>query len=93
MHWCQDALVSGCTGVQGVEFLAGFEADRLAGGDADFRSRSGIAAYACLAGPDAEDAETAQFNAVAGCQSLLEAFKYGVHGGFRFGAGQTRCAQ
>ena len=84
----QGALVSGCIGVQGVEFLAGLESNGFARGDADFRSGSGVAADARLAGPDAEDAEAAQFNAVSRGQGLFQAFKNGVHGGFRFGAGQ-----
>ena len=84
----QDAPVSGCTGIQGVKLFARLEANGLARRDADFRSGPGVAANARLAGPDAEDAEAAQFNAVAGCQSLFEALKDGVHGGFRFGAGQ-----
>jgi hypothetical protein len=79
---------SGGGGVQRVKFFPGLEADGLAGRDADFRSRPGIAAYARLAGTDAEDAEAAQFNAVAGGKGLFEALKDGIHGGFRFGAGQ-----
>ena len=80
--------MSGCIGIQGVEFFPRLESDGLAGGNADFRSGPGVAADARFAGPDAEDAEAAQFDAVAGGQGLFEAFKDGVHGGFRFGAGQ-----
>jgi hypothetical protein len=78
----------GGVGVQGVELFAGFEADGFAGGDADFGAGSGIAADSGFAGSDAEDAESAQLNAIAGCQGLFETFKDGVHGRFRFGPRQ-----
>jgi hypothetical protein len=79
---------STCLGVQGVELFAWLESDGFAGGNADFRSGSWVAADACLARTDAENTEAAQFNAISRGQGLFEAFKNGVHGGFRFGAGQ-----
>jgi hypothetical protein len=73
-----------------VQFLAGFEAHRLAGRNADLSTGAGIAADAGFAGADAEDAEAAQFNAFACGQSLLEALEDRVHGSLRLGAGQAR---
>jgi len=81
---------SGSAGVQSVEILARFEADGLAGSDVHFGARSRVSADSGLAGANAEDAETAQFDAVTRRESLLEALENGVHGSFRFGAGQPR---
>ena len=76
--------------VDGVQFLAGLEADRFAGRDADLGSCAGIAADSGFAGADAEDAKPAQFDALTGCQSLLEALEDRIHCGFGLGARQTR---
>ena len=54
-----------------MEFFAGFEADGFAGGDADFFAGAWVAADAGLAGFDAEDAEAAEFDALAAAESLL----------------------
>jgi hypothetical protein len=68
-----------------VELLAGFEADGFSWGDADFRTGSGIAPDAGLAGLYGEDAEAAQFNAIAGDEGLFHAFEDGIHGSFCLG--------
>ena len=73
-----------------MQFLAWLEAHRLAGCDAHLGAGAGIAADAGLAGTDAEDAEAAQFDALAGGKSLLEALEYRIHGSLRLGAGQAR---
>ena len=72
-----------------MELFAGFEADGLAWGDADFGAGSGVAADACFTGADAEDAEAAQLDAIPRSQRLLEPFEDGVHGGFRFSPRQA----
>jgi hypothetical protein len=76
-------------GVQGVQLFAGLEADGFAGGDADFSAGAGIAADAGFAGPDAEDAETAQFDTIAGSQGVLESFEDGIDGRFSLGSRQA----
>jgi len=73
-----------------MQFLARFKAHRLAGGNADLGAGSGIAANAGFAGADAEDAKSAQFDALAGGQSLLEALEYRIHRGLCLGTGQAR---
>ena len=72
-----------------MQFLAGLETHRLAGCDADFGSGAGIATDAGFARANAENAKSAQFDALAGCQSLFEAFEDGIHGCLSFGAGKT----
>jgi len=74
-----------------MKLFAGLEADGFAGGDADFGAGPGIAPYAGFARTDAEDAEAAQFDAVAGRQRLLEAFKDCIHSRFGLGPRQA-CA-
>ena len=71
-----------------MKLLAGFEANGLARGDADLSTGPGIAADASLSGLDGEDAETAEFNPIAGYQSLLHAFEDGIDGSFRLGPGK-----
>jgi hypothetical protein len=73
-----------------VQLFAGFKADGLSGGDADLGSGSGIAAYAGFSGADAEDAKSAQFDALPGGESLLQALKDRIHRGFCLDAGQAR---
>jgi hypothetical protein len=75
--------------VEGLEVLAGFEADGFAGGDADLGAGSGIAADAGLAGLDGEDAKAAEFDAIAFDEALLHGVEDRVDGGFRFAANQT----
>jgi hypothetical protein len=73
-----------------VQLLARFKADRLAGGDADLGAGSGIAANACFARADAENAKSAQFDALTGGKSLLQALEDRIHRGFCLDAGQAR---
>jgi hypothetical protein len=61
-----------------VKFLAGLEANGLAGGDADLGSGAGIAADTGLPGTDIEDAKAAQFDALALGERALEGFEYGI---------------
>ena len=88
--WGTQPLFAGRAALQRVQFLAGFEANRLAGGNADLGAGAGVAADAGFAGADAEDAKAAQFDALAGGQSLLEALEDGIHGSLGLGAGQAR---
>jgi hypothetical protein len=69
-----------------LEFFAGFEADGFAGRDADFFAGAGVAADAGFAGLDAEDAEAAEFDALAAAESLLERIENGFNGLLGFGA-------
>ena len=73
-----------------VKFLARLEADGFAGSDVDLSAGAGIAADAGFAGADAEDAESAQLNALACRQSLFEAFEDRVHCRFSLRARQAR---
>ena len=73
-----------------MQLLARFEADGFAGSDADLSAGAGIAADAGFAGADAENAKSAQFDALAGGQSLLEALEDRIHRGFCLGARQAR---
>lgn len=75
--------------VKFVQVLAGFEADGAAGSDADFGSGARVAADAGFAGPDVEDAETAEFDAISFGERSFEAFKDGLDGGLGFYAGQS----
>jgi hypothetical protein len=71
---------------QALQFLARFEAHRFSRGDTDFFTGARIAADAGLAGLDAEDAEAAQFDALAAAQGGLEGFEHGLDGLFGLGA-------
>jgi len=73
-----------------VQFLARFEPDGFAGGDAYLGAGSGIAADACFAGADAKNAKSAQFDALAGGQGLLEALEDRIHRGFCLCTRQAR---
>jgi len=75
--------------VQFVEVFAGFEAHGFAGGDADFRSGARVAANSCFSGPDVEDAEAAELDAVSIGECAFETFKDGFDGGLGFHAGQS----
>jgi len=72
-----------------MQFLAGLEPHRFSGSDADFGSGAGIATDSGFAGADTEDAESAQLNAFAGGQCLLEAFENRIDGCFGLCAGQA----
>ena len=76
--------------VKRMQLLARLEADCLAGSDADFGTGAGIAADAGFAGADAENAKSAQFDALAGGQSLLQALEDRIHRGFCLDARQAR---
>jgi hypothetical protein len=69
-----------------VQFLARLEAHRLAGCDADLGAGTGIAADSGFAGADAEHTKSAQFDALAGSQSLLKALEDRIHSRLRLGA-------
>lgn len=73
-----------------MQFLAGLEAHRLTGGDADLGAGAGVAADAGFACADAEDAKAAQLDALTGRESLLEALEDRIHGSLSLRAGQTR---
>jgi hypothetical protein len=77
-------------GFDALEFFAGFEADGLPGGNADFFASAGIAADTGFAGLDAEDAEAAEFDALAAAESLLEGFEDGFDSLLGFGAADER---
>jgi hypothetical protein len=73
-----------------MKFLARFKADSFTGGYAHFSAGAGIAADTGFTGADAENAESAQFDALAGGESLLQAFEDRIHRGFCLGARQAR---
>ena len=73
-----------------MEFFAGLEAHSFAWGDAYLSSGSRVAADACFAGADAENAKSAQFDALTGGKSLLQALEDRIHRGFCLDAGQAR---
>jgi hypothetical protein len=73
-----------------LKFFAGLEADGFARRDVHFFTGAGIAADAGLAGLDAEDAEAAEFDALAAAESLLQRFEYGFDGLLGFGAADVR---
>jgi hypothetical protein len=73
-----------------VQVFSGLEAHRLAGGDADFSAGAGVAADACFACADAENSESAQFDALACCESLFEALENRIHSSFGLAAGKAR---
>ena len=81
--------VPGAAGVESVKFLAGFKANRFAGGDADFSAGAGIAANAGFARADAEDAESPQLDSLARAESLFQSLEDRVNSGLRLGSGQT----
>jgi hypothetical protein len=69
-----------------LELFAGFEADGFAGRDADFFASARVAADAGFAGLNAEDAEAAEFDALAAAESLFQRIKDGFDGLLGFGA-------
>jgi len=73
-----------------MKLFARLEAYRFAGGDADFGAGAGIPADASFAGADAEDAKSAQFDALPGGESLFQALENRIHRGLCLGAGQAR---
>ena len=79
----------GVASVDDLEVFAWFEADGLAGGDADRRAGAGIASDACFTRFDGEDAESAELDAISFGKGLLHGFKDGVDGGFCLGADES----
>jgi hypothetical protein len=77
-------------GFEALKFFAGLEAHGFAGRDVDFFAGTGIAADAGLAGLDAEDAEAAEFDALAAAEGLLERLEHGFDGLLRLGAADVR---
>ena len=75
---------------QALKFFAGLEADGFAWGDADFLAGAGIAADAGLAGLDAEDAEAAEFDALAATERHFERLENRLDGLFGLGAADIR---
>src|SRR5208283_2739719 len=73
--------------VNRLQFLAGLEADGLAGRNGNFGSGARVASDAGLARTHVEHSETAQFNAIAGGERLLHAPEDGFDGEFRLGLG------
>jgi hypothetical protein len=69
-----------------LEFFARLEADGFARRDADFFTGAWVAADAGFAGLDAEDAEAAEFDALAAAESLLQGIENRFHGLLGFGA-------
>ena len=84
------ALFGWCAGLEHMQFLAGLEAHRLAGSDADLGSSTGVATDAGLAGPHAEDTKTTQFDTFAGGESLFKTLEDCIHGSFGLGPGKAR---
>jgi hypothetical protein len=72
-----------------MELFAGLEAHSLAWGDAYLSPGAWVAADAGFAGADAENAKSAQFDALACGEGLLEALEDGIHGSFCLGARQA----
>ena len=73
-----------------LEILAWLEANRFAGVDCDFGAGARVAADACLAGLDGEDAKAAKLDAVAAAEGRLHRFEDGVDCGLRFDSRQSR---
>ena len=84
------ALFGRSAGLQHMKFFAGLEAHCLAGCDADLGTGAGIAADTSFAGPNAEDAEAAQFDAFAGGESLFETLEDRIYGSLCLSSGETR---
>src|SRR5271165_6960750 len=81
---------SGFCFLDALQFLAGLEAHRFAGRDADFFAGARVAADAGLAGLHAEHAEAAELDALAAAQRGLEGLKDRFHRLLRFGAADVR---
>jgi hypothetical protein len=86
---CESGLCFFC-GFDALELFAGFEADGFAGRDADFFAGARVAANAGFAGLDTEDAEAAEFDALAAAESLFERFENGFDGLLGFSAADER---
>jgi hypothetical protein len=73
-----------------MQFFARLEAHSFAGSDADLGAGSGISADASFAGADAENAKSAQFDALPGGESPFQALENRIHRGLCLGARQAR---
>jgi hypothetical protein len=73
-----------------MQLLARLEANGFAGGNADLGAGTGVAANSGFTGADAENAKSAQFDALACGESLLETLEDHIHRGFSLGAGKAR---
>jgi hypothetical protein len=71
-----------------VELFAGFEADGFTGSDAYFGSCAGVTAHAGFAGFDVEDAEAAQFDAVAAAEGVFHGFEDCIDSRFGLDSGK-----
>ena len=67
-----------------MEILAGLEANGFAGRNGDLCAGARVAPDAGFPGLDGEDAESAQFNAIAFNQALFHGVEDGIDGGFGF---------
>ncbi len=83
-------LAAGSARLKRMQLFAWLEANGLAGSDVDLSPGAGVAADAGFASADAEDAKSAQFDALAGCQGLLEALEDRVHCRLSLRARQAR---
>jgi hypothetical protein len=72
-----------------MKFFARLEADRFAWSNSDFSACSGVASDAGFAWLDGEDAEAAQFDAVARDEGLLHAVEDGVYRRLCFSSWQS----
>jgi hypothetical protein len=75
--------------LQRLQFLAGFEAYRLAGRDADFLAGTRITSYAGFARAHIEHAEAAQFDSFAFAQSSFHGFENRLDGFFGLGSAHS----
>src|SRR6266700_4966752 len=73
-----------------LRFFTRFEANGLPRGNADLFTGAGIAPDAGLARSDTEDAEAAEFNALAAAHRLLQGFENGFDGLLGLGAADVR---
>ena len=74
-----------CGSFQGMKLLPWLKADRFSRSNAYLGAGARIAANAGFAGADAENAKSAQFDALTGGQGLLEALENGIHRSLRLG--------
>jgi len=75
--------------LDGLQFFAGFEANRFPGRDIYFRAGAGIAPNSSLPGADSEHTKAAKFDAIASGKRLLHAFKDGLDRHFGLGFGDA----
>jgi hypothetical protein len=73
-----------------MQLFAWLESNCLPGGDVDLGTGSGISTDAGLASPDAKDAESSQFDALACGQSLFETLEDRIHRRLCLGPWESR---